>query len=119
MIVGKKRCQSSTQRTKKKRSEENELTTRHEVNKKPTVGKFAALRLKKYDDEVPQIAKVKTITNLEVTVEWWIGRWGDTWTEWKQQGKAVEETVHQNAIIMAPIELSRSNRLTKNTIIEL
>ena len=62
---------------------------------------------------------MQTITDLEVTIEWWIGRWGDTWTEWKQRGKPVAETVHKNAIIMAPIELSRSSRLSKNTIIEL
>ena len=103
----------------KKRSEEIEPSPCAEVNKKPAIGKFAALRLKKYDDEVPQLAKVKAIDDLEVHVEWWIGRWSDTWKEWKQQGKLVTETVHKNAIIMAPIELSRSNRLVKSTITQL
>ena len=102
----------------KKRSEEKEDCSCTKVNK-PTIGKFAALRLKKYDDEVPQIAKVTAINDLDVDVEWWIGRWRDTWKEWRQQGKLVTETVHKNAIVMAPIELSRSNRLINSTISQL
>lgn len=96
-----------------------EFTVSSDTNKKPVVGKFAALRLKKYDDEVPQLGKVTAIDDLEVNVEWWIGRWTDTWTVWKQRGKPVTEAVHKNGIIMAPIELSRSSRLTKTTITQL
>lgn len=44
-------------------------------------GEFVALRLAKYDDEVPQLAKVETMTDMDVTIQWWCGRYHDVWTE--------------------------------------
>ena len=40
------------------------------------VGDFVALRLVKYEDEIPQIGKVLEVDNMNVTVEWWIGGYG-------------------------------------------
>ena len=34
------------------------------------VGQFAALRLHKYDDEIPQLAKILSVSDMEVNVEW-------------------------------------------------
>ena len=70
------------------------------------VGKFAALRLHKYDDEVPQLARILSIGEMEVNIEWWIGGWSNNWSPWKTRGVINTESVHRNAIIMAPILLS-------------
>ena len=50
------------------------------------VGQFAAMKLKKYNDEIPQIGKVKNVREKEIQVEWWIGRWNNTWRMWKTRG---------------------------------
>jgi len=34
---------------------------------------MVALRLQKYADDLPQIGKVVNLTDMDVTVEWWIG----------------------------------------------
>ena len=83
------------------------------------IGHFAALRLKEYDNEVPQIARVTAVRDLDVDIEWWIGRYNDTWNQWKTRGQPNLQTVHKNAIIIAPILLSRSNRLSNDTILHL
>ena len=56
---------------------------------------------------------------MEVNIEWWIGSWSNNWSPWKTRGVINTESVHRNAIIMAPISLTKSNRLTKETIIHL
>ena len=45
------------------------------------IGHFVALRLKEYDDEVPQIARVTAIRDLDVDTGWWIGQYNDTWNQ--------------------------------------
>ena len=82
-------------------------------------GSFVALRLVKYDDEVPQLAKVVRVSDMDVTVDWWTGRFRDVWTEWKVKGKVVRETYPRNAIIRGSITLSRSNRLSAALVKEL
>ena len=88
---------------------------------KPTIwpGDFVALRLVKYDDEVPQLAKVEAVTEMDVTIQWWTGRYRDVWTEWKVRGTVVTETVPRNAIIKGCIKLSRSNRMSNVLVEEL
>ena len=49
------------------------------------VGDFVALRLEKYEDEIPQIAKVVGKDGFDVTVEWWVGTYSNLWTEWKEK----------------------------------
>ena len=88
---------------------------------KPTIwpGDFVALRLAKYDDEIPQLAKVEAVNDMDVTIQWWTGRYGDVWTEWKIRGVVMTETVPWNAVIKGSIMLSRSNRMLPPLIKEL
>ena len=74
------------------------------------VGDFVALRLVKYEDEIPQIAKVVRKDGFDVTVEWWVGTYSNLWTEWKEKKQVVKETVPRNAIIMK-VQLTKSRRL--------
>lgn len=67
-------------------------------------GEFVALRLAKYDDEVPQLAKVETMTDVDGKIQWWCGRYHDVW---KVQGTVMTETVPRNAVIKGSISLSR------------
>ena len=80
---------------------------------KAEIGEFVALRLAKYDDEVPQIAKVVALDELNVTVQWWMGSFSDNWREWKENKKVVEETFHRNAIIKSGIKFTASKRLSQ------
>ena len=125
--MGKKRRQDSaaTPAPKRKQRKNPPTTSESPVSESPTtseptsvpvvplIGEFAALRLKEYDDEVPQIAKVVSIDELEVNIEWWIGGWTKTWNQWKTKGQVNTATVHKNAIIMAPFAFTKSNRLPR------
>ena len=84
-------------------------------------GKFAVLYLHKYDDEIPQKYddEILSIGDMEVDIEWWIGSWSRNWSRRKTRGVVNTESVHRNAIIMAPISLTKSNRFTKETTIHL
>ena len=86
---------------------------------KPTIwpGDFVALRLAKYDDEIPQLAKVEAVSDMDVTIQWSTGTYGDVWTEWKVRGVVITETVPRNAVIKS--SLSRSNRMLPTLIKEL
>ena len=83
-------------------------------------GRFVALRLDKYKDEEPQLAKIESISSeMDVVVQWWTGAYYDVWTEWKIRSKVVTETVHKNAILKCGFELTRGNRLPRKTVDEL
>ena len=74
-------------------------------------GDFVALRLAKYEDEIPQIGKVVMVDDMNVTIEWWIGRFNSTWICWrKHKGVPVEETFPKNADIYR-IKFTKSMRL--------
>ena len=120
IIVGRKRPSTSItnkDKKKKKKEEEEQQTpgSNTQSSKAPIIGEFVALRLKKYEDEIPQVGKVVGMNDLELDIEWWIGGWGINWTQWKTRGQPNIETVHKNAIIMAPIVLTKSYRLSKAT----
>ena len=68
---------------------------------------------------MPQLAKVETMTDMDVTIQWWCGRYHDVWTEWKVRGTVMTETVPRNAVIKGSISLSRSNRMYNSLIAEL
>ena len=36
-------------------------------------GIMVVLRLNKYKDEIPQIARIVRITDFEITIDWWVG----------------------------------------------
>ena len=83
------------------------------------IGDFVALRLAKYDDEVPQVAKVVKIDEMEVTVQWWMGSFSDCWREWKDRNVVVEETFHRNAIIKSGLTFTATMRLPRQLVQEL
>ena len=125
-MVGKKRKSDTRQeKAKKKRSnvlEPPQPVLQNEPNQ--TVqdiwpGTFVALRLAKYDDEIPQLAKVVSVSDMDVTVQWWMGRYRDVWTEWRVKGEVVQETFPRTAVIRSSILLSRSNRLSNALVEEL
>lgn len=62
-------------------------------------GEFVALRLVKYNDEEPQIAKIESVSETDVVIQWWTGLYHGVWTEWKVRSKVVTETVPKNAVI--------------------
>ena len=75
-----------------------------------------ALGLTEYSNELPQIARVLMVEEDLITVEWWIGSYSGTWNPWVV--KSVEQTasVHKNCIVLRNVQLSRSNRLAKQTV---
>ena len=84
IIVGRKRPSTSITnkaKKKKKKKEEEEQptpTSSTQSSKAPMIGEFAALRLKKYEDEIPQVGKVVGMNDLELNIEWWMGHQLDT-----------------------------------------
>ena len=63
IIVGRKRPSTSItnkDKKKKKKEEEEQRTpgSNTQSSKAPIIGEFVALRLKKYEDEIPQVGKV-------------------------------------------------------------
>ena len=78
------------------------------------VGDFVALRLVKYEHEIPQIGKVLKVDDMNVTIEWWIGGYNKTWICWKKEkGESVTETVPKNAVIHK-ITFTKSMRISSN-----
>ena len=69
-----------------------------------------ALGLTEYSNELPQIARVLMVEEDLITVEWWIGSYSGTWNPW------VVKSVEQTASVLRNVQLSRSNRLAKQTV---
>ena len=67
---------------------------------------MVALQLHKYADESHKLVVVD-LTDLDVTVEWWVGTYGDTWREWKKKGVVVKDIMPQNAIIHGRVQLTK------------
>ena len=80
---------------------------------------MVALCLHKYELDLPQIGKIVRLTTLDVTVEWWIGRYSSVWIEWKENGSVIEETFPKNAILTGGIQFTKSHRLTKTCVKKL
>ena len=75
-------------------------------------GDFVALRLSKYEDEIPQIGRVVAVDQMDVTIEWWIGSYHTTWICWKKdRGEPITETVPKNAVIYK-VNFTKSMRIT-------
>ena len=111
ITVGK----ANKRRTKKK----NESTisnpptdqTRPVRSNQCSEGDFVALRLNKYDDEIPQIGRVMKVDESDVTIEWWVGIYSSPWICWKQRGEPVEETFTKNAVIYR-VKFTKSMRIS-------
>lgn len=77
-------------------------------------GDFVALRLSKYDDEIPQIGRVVAVDEMDVTIEWWIGSYNTTWICWKKEkGEPIIETVPKNAVIYK-VTFTKSMRISSS-----
>ena len=81
-------------------------------------GGFVALKLKKYEDEEPQIAQVVDIDGKMLTIDWWIGSYTANWVPWKIRGVQQIEKISEDAVLR-PISMNKSNRLTKELINDL
>ena len=124
MEVGKK-CAKTAKTVPKKKKPSVSTTVPEDTATIGTVpapllpGDFVALRLAKYDDEVPQVAKIISVTDLDVCVEWWIGKYHEAWTPWRSRDGVVTETMPRSAVIKTGIQLTKSNRMNRKLITEL
>ena len=65
-----------------------------------------ALRLVKYDDEEPQIAKIESLSSeTDVVIQWWTGTYHDVWTEWNIRSHVVTETVPKTQLLSVALNL--------------
>ena len=78
-------------------------------------GDFVALRLSKYEDEIPQIGRVVAVDEMSVTIEWWVGNYNSTWICWKQRGEPVKETFTKNTVIYK-VNFTKSMRISSGLI---
>ena len=76
----------------------------------PSVGEYIALKCFKYKDFLPQIAKVRDISESDVEVEWLDGSYTSIWVHWKDRGKIIVEKFPRRALIGAVV-LTPSMRL--------
>ena len=84
----------------------------------PSVGDYIALRCFKYKDFIPQIAKVRHISESDIEVEWLDGSYTGIWIPWKDHGKIIVKKFPRRAVI-GVIALTASMRLKRNTIAAL
>ena len=59
------------------------------------------------------------LTELELTVEWWVGTYHSRWIKWKERGDVITETLPRNAILTTDIYFTKSLRLTPACIEKL
>ena len=69
---------------------------------------MVALRLHKYELDVPQIGKAVELSDMDVTVEWWHVNYSSVWIEWKEKGKVIVETFPRNAVLCCEIQFTKS-----------
>lgn len=78
-------------------------------------GQFVALKMKKYEDEEPQIGHVIVKDENAITIEWWVGSYTSIWVPWKIRGvQQLEETTTDS--VLWPVTLNKSNRIPKELI---
>ena len=56
---------------------------------------MVALCLQKYADDLPQIGKVVNLTDMDVTVEWWIGSYSSTWNNGRKEEWLSRRHLHE------------------------
>ena len=92
----------------------NEMLEQEKMFPLPSVGGYVALRCFKYKDFIPQIAKVRRISESDIEVEWLDGTYTGIWVPWKDRGKVIVETFPKRAVIGA-IVLTASMTLKRDT----
>ena len=100
-----KRSKSCTEKSKKKKSDDQTICS----------GIYVLLKCEKYKDFLPQIGHIAEIDDSSVTIEWLEGSFSGTWSYWKHRGKVITETFPKRAIIKR-IELTASMRLKKTDV---
>ena len=117
----KKNCKSPTNTTSASEVEagvEKQVMRSKTKFPLPVVGEYVALKCFKYKDFLPHIAKLSSIDETTVQVEWLDGTYSGTWAYWKDRGKVIIETFPRRALIGA-INMTASMRLKRETITSL
>lgn len=79
-----------------------------------TTGSIVAVYVSKYP-EFPQIGKVQSRSDTEVTISWFDGSFNDIWSEVKLKGGGKWcETVNKSNIILYDIQFTKGYRLRKD-----
>jgi len=84
-------------------------------------GVIVACFLAEYDDEEPQLGRVKkdlSETSTSVEVEWIAGAYSRPWKLWKDKKGTWRETVRVNSILCT-VTLDEHNKLAANTVDKL
>lgn len=80
------------------------------------VGSLVAVYLPKYP-EFPQIGKVQSYNETEITISWFDGTFSDIWNEVKLKGeKKWCEKVQRSEILLCDIEFTKGQRLKKDCV---
>ena len=84
-------------------------------------GMFVAVYLEKYRDELPLIARIVSVrsSNVDVEVEWYIGCYSGDWKVcMRGRGRSREAWREQipKSSILFPVELTKSMKLSKDTV---
>ena len=127
----KERPQTRVVRQPKRRDKERTQTSLSVVSQTDTrtssssksgpvkLGDIVACYLTKYDDEEPQIGKVVSLKPAnKVDVQWMHGSYSDPWILCRQKrGRTMEPWIEEidQANMLYPIELTKSNRLTESS----
>ena len=109
--VGKKSCRRhpATPTPSKRICSSADITTTPTLT--PVVGSYTAVCCQKYKDFIPQIGKIKSITEGSLLIEWLDGTYTSTWVFWKYRNKVVTETLPLRATLYSPIIFTKSMRL--------
>ena len=84
------------------------------------VGEFVACKLKKYEEEEPQIGQVTSLLEGgKIIIEWWVGTYSTIWVTWKIRGITQTEELSAQGVLKNNIHLTKTNRLTNIDVKEL
>ena len=109
-------------KTKKKQRTDSSTTSvpnssykQFTADSKLTLGSIVAVYLPKYP-EFPQIGKIRSISNSDISISWYDGAFNDIWTMVKlKKGEEWNEKIEKKNVILHDIEFTRGQRLKKDT----
>ena len=85
-------------------------------------GELIAVNSQKYPDR-PLIGRATEVDSKKVKLEWMIGTYSGTWKEWRgrEDGEQVVYTdvIPRTDVVYHPINLTRSMKLSSQTVSEL
>ena len=81
-------------------------------------GEYVAVKCGKYKER-PLIGRISEVDNVNITIDWYIGTYSDTWKEWRgrQDGKPVifSDSIPVKDILMK-VSFTKSMRLPSSVI---